>query len=195
MDGHAEGDRPDLEHRGLDVVAEIGLRQHDRGLRAALPRRCQVALQAAGLEVRGRQGRGHEDGVRVRREYLLLRREPRLLAREDRPARQEGRNCRGLADADPVADRRPDLLMPKPPGQFGPELALLAVEDVGAAVLDRDARRGEPVLPVLLELCFALGRPPESHERFAQLDAPLWRKAVAGPRSGPPADVSRRERP
>ncbi len=80
MDGDAERDRLHLEHRGLQVGAEIGLRQHDRGLRAALPRRCQVALEAARLEVGGRQGRGHEDRVRVRGQHLLLRCEPRFLA-------------------------------------------------------------------------------------------------------------------
>src|SRR5205085_12330590 len=151
-----------------------------------------VTLQAAGLEVCGRQGGGHEDRIRVRGEHLLLRSEPRLLAGEDRPAREHGCDRFWLADADPVADCRPDLLVAKPPRQLGAELPPLGVEHVGAAVLDRDACRPEPFCSVLLELCFAFGCPPEPHERFAQLDAPLWNKLLLsgtsrrGPRSGPP---------
>jgi len=63
--------------------------------------------------------------------------------------------------------------VPKPPGQFRPELALLAVQDLGTTVLDGHTGRYQPLFPVRLELGFALGCPPESHELFTQLDAPL----------------------
>src|SRR4029078_11668805 len=109
-----------------------------------------------------------------------------LLAGEDRPAREKGGDCLRLSDRDPVADRRPDLLVPKPPRQLRAELFHFAVEYVGASMLDGDARRSEPILAVLVELCLALGRPPEAHERFAQLDAPLVRQAVAGRRTARP---------
>ena len=84
--------------------------------------------------------------------------------------------------------------MPKPPRKLGSKLAPLSVEDVGAAVLDGDASRSEPVLTVMVELCFALGRPPESDERFAQLEAPLL-NSDADHAAARPTDVNRRERP
>ena len=76
--------------------------------------------------------------------------------------------------------------MAQAPGQLGTQLVLLAVENVGAAVLDGDARRHEPVVTVLLEFGLALGRPPEPHERFAQLRCSSLEYSRRGPRGGPP---------
>ena len=68
----------------LVVGAEVGLRQHDHGLGAALPGHRHVALQAAEVEVLV-QRHDQEDGVDVGGEHLLLRGVQRDLAGELRP--------------------------------------------------------------------------------------------------------------
>ena len=107
---HAERDRLDLEHLQLDILGEVGLRQHDHGLRTAFPRQRQIALQPAQVQILVQRAE-QEDGVDVRCDDLLLRRRPGDLARERRPSRQHGLDRPGLleravSDGHPVADRR-----------------------------------------------------------------------------------------
>jgi hypothetical protein len=51
MHGDAKRNRLDLEHAQLEVGVEVGLRQDDDGLRAALPGHRDVALEPAQIEV------------------------------------------------------------------------------------------------------------------------------------------------
>ena len=163
--GDAERDRLDLEHAQLPVGAEVGLRQHDHGLRAALPRHRDVALQAADVEVLV-QRHDDEDGVDVRREHLLLGRVERDLARELRPPGEDVLDRRGSfvgpgGDRDPVADGRQlacaARLVREPAGRVSPQLAELGEEDVGAAVLRCDARGQQTARGVGFELgCVAV---------------------------------------
>ena len=81
----AERDRLDLVEVRRDVVDEVGLRQQDDRLRAALPRHREVALEPAHVEVE-RQRLDEERDVDVRGEHLLARRVPHLLARDRRAA-------------------------------------------------------------------------------------------------------------
>ena len=161
--GDAERDRLDLEHAQLPVGAEVGLRQHDHRLGAALPRHRDVALEAAEVEVLV-QGHDEEDGVDVRREHLLLGRVEGDLARELRPPGEDVLDRRGSlvgpgGDRDPVADGRQVAgaarLVREPAGRVGAQLAELGEEDVGAAVLRGDARRAadRPRRGVRTRLC------------------------------------------
>ena len=87
--GHAAGDRLHFGDGGLRGGVEVGLRQHDHGPRAALPREDEVALEPAQVEVLVHR-RDEEADVDVRREHLLLGRLPGRLAGELREARQDG---------------------------------------------------------------------------------------------------------
>ena len=146
--GDAERDRLDLEHAQLELGAEVGLRQDDHGLGAALPGGREVALEPPHVEVLV-QRHEQEDGVDVRREHLLLRGGQRDLARERRPARQDGVDRRRSlvgsgGDGHPVADggqvAGPGRLVREPAGHVGAQLAELGEEDVRAAMLRGDAR-------------------------------------------------------
>ncbi len=150
MDRHAERDRLDLAERPAGVAAQVGLREHDRGGRAAVPGQREVALEAARVQV-ARHRRDEQDGVDVGREDLLDRLEPGALAGEGRAAREHGLDAGAVAveaRADPVADGRRRARAKEAPGRLRPELAGLGEDDVGAAVLHGDARGHEPGVAV-----------------------------------------------
>ena len=73
----------------LVVLADVELRQHDDGLCARLPRRDEIPLEPAGVEVSVEAG-DEEHRVDVRDERVLLGLQPGRLARDLRAARQHG---------------------------------------------------------------------------------------------------------
>jgi hypothetical protein len=151
--GHPERDALGLGQAQRQVGAEIRLVQDDDGLGAALPRGRQVALEAARLEVAFRQRHDEKHHVDVRGEHLLLALQPRHLAREPRASREHGVDP--LRERDPVADGREvgrgGYIVAQAAGHLRPALALLGVDEIGAALLDRDAARHEAIRFVLLE--------------------------------------------
>jgi len=168
VDGDADRNRLDLEHRRFDVRAQVGFRQHDHRRRAALPPEGQVPLQPPDVEV-AVQARGQEHGVDVRGDDLLdrlaviVRRHPREL----RPPREDGLDERrvGRRDGDPVADGRQvaALLggMAKPAGELGRPLAPRGVDGICAPMLDGHARGLETVAGMGSELFFEGWSPAE----------------------------------
>jgi hypothetical protein len=169
VDGHAEGDRLDLQRAQLPLGAEVGLRQQDDRLRAALPRGREVALEPAQVEVLV-QRHDQEDGVDVRGQHLLLRGVQRDLARELRGAREDVVDG-GRVFVQPWSDRDPVAHCGEVAGslrevcetacRLGAQLAELREEGVGAAVLRGDAGGDEPGRGVRRELRRAAVRPAE----------------------------------
>ena len=112
---------------------------------------------------------GQEDDVDVRGDDLLDRlavvgrRHPREL----RPPRQHGLDERrlGRRDRDPVADRGQVAAlvggMAKPTGELGRAFPARGVDDIGAPVLDGDARGLEAVGGMRGELVFEGWSPAE----------------------------------
>ena len=172
MHRDADCDRLDLEQRGADVVAEIGLRQDDDRRGAALPTQRQVSLEPPDVEVAVEAG-GQEDDVDVRGDDLLDRLAVggRGHPRELRPAGHDRLDERPLGpvrirDGDPVADRGQVAAlaggMAKPAGELGRAVrAVVRVDDVGAPVLDGDARGLEAVGGERGELFFEGWSPAE----------------------------------
>lgn len=174
VDGDAERDRLDLGDRSLDVVAEVGLRQQDHRLGAALPGGREVALEAARVEVVRERGR-QEGDVDVGGEHLLLGAVPGGLARDRAAACQHGVDdgasaLLGRVVGDPVADGGQvgaglARVEPEPAGGLGPALVVVrGEEDVGAAVLGRDAPGLEARVFQVVELVPAAGIPAEPCE-------------------------------
>src|ERR671923_995259 len=174
--GDADRDQLDLGDRLLDVVAEVRLREDDDGIGAALPRRREVALEPAQVEVPVEAG-DDEDRVDVGGEHLLADDLERLLARERRSPRQDRLNGRTAAlgvgaQHDPVARDRYGAavlgLETQPAGELTRELAGFGPDEVGAAVLDRDASRNQAVAAVRGERGFEVGAPAERLQRCCQ---------------------------
>ena len=147
----------------IDVVAEVGLRQHDNRVRAALPREHEVALEPAQVVVL-RQRADEEDDVDVRGHHLLLA-DAVLVARRScgrTPCAAAGRHgsstCRPpagrRATQSPTAGRSADSsascsIRPGRPTRTSPWLG----EDVvGAAMLHGDAAGDEPGGRVLVRI-------------------------------------------
>ena len=132
--------------RGLDVVAEVGLGEHDDRLGARVPHCRQIALEAAEIEIAVEAG-DEEDDVDVRSEHLLLGREQGGFPGDRRPAWKDRVDDR----ADPsswgrITTQSPATgsaagtrLVVKPSARLRGQLAGLRANDVGAAMLDRDA--------------------------------------------------------
>ncbi len=169
MHGHPERDRLDLEHTQLPVGAEVGLRQHDHGLGAALPRHRDVALEPAEVEVLVER-HDEEDRVHVRRQHLLLGGVERDLARELRAAGEDLLDrrralVRPRSGRDPVADGGQIAgtvrLVREPARELGPQLAELRQQDIGAAMLCGDAGRQQAGRAMRFELCRVAVSPAE----------------------------------
>jgi hypothetical protein len=176
VDGHAERDRLNLEHCGRSVLAEVGLREQDRGLSAALPRGCEVPLEAAEVEVVVERG-DEKDGVDVGADDLRLGRVPRRFADDRAPAREHGVDrARAVfwscGHRDPVAGRG-QFARARLVAQFsrdlGVQLAELREDDVAAAVRHGDAAGDEAGGGVLLEVFGEVGAPAEIVQRQADL--------------------------
>ena len=163
VDRHADRNALDLQHRVSDVVAQVGLGQHDDRLGTAVPSGGDVPLQPPEAEVVV-EPREQEGGVDVRRQHLFVRAEAGAFADECTAARQDRRDRR-LLDADPVADgrdRRTDLvLVVQPPGGARPQLAVGGPHLVGAAMLRGDACGNQVFFVQLLECGRPAGVPPE----------------------------------
>ena len=158
----AERHRLDLGEVRRDVVDEVGLRQQHDGLRAALPRHREVALEPAHVEVE-RQRLHEERDVDVRREDLLAdgcRAPPCARSTVRRGSSASIRPGRRV-DADPVADGRQVVLADEAVGRARAQLADLAEQVVGAPVLNRDAGGLEPGGAVLGERGLPAVVPPE----------------------------------
>jgi hypothetical protein len=87
---------------------EVGFREDDHRLRAALPRERQVALETAEVEILVHR-RDDEDDVDVGAQHLLLRGLPGGLAGELRAPRKDGTDGACVlagtgVDGDPVPD-------------------------------------------------------------------------------------------
>ena len=153
--GNAEGDGLHLEHVALHVVAEIGLRQQDDRLRAALPGEREEPLDPPEVVVRV-EAADDEDDVDVRRDDLRLRLRPGDLADEraspgqDRADRRPAL-VRARGDGQPVADGRMLVVVAQPAGELGTQLAVRGVDDVLGSVLDGRARGHEAVLFIRVE--------------------------------------------
>jgi hypothetical protein len=154
-----------------NVVAEIGLGEHDRRLGAAFPGEDEVALESSGVEIAD-ESADEEGDVDVRRQDLLVG-AAMLVARrrthECRTPRQDGLDrctaARPPFERDPVSDRgqvgHALRVEAQPAGELRGQLAELAEDAVGAAVLDRDATGCEPGSPVRLELFVEVRAPAE----------------------------------
>jgi hypothetical protein len=179
VDRQSDRDALDREYGFVHVLAEIGLRQDDDRLRAALPRGGDVALEAAEAEVVVEPGQ-EEGGVDVRGEDLVGRVVAGVLAHEGGPPPQDRRDdgalTFGLRDRDPVADcrdRSSDLVLVKQPaGCLGPQLAVFGPHGVFTAVLRGDACGNQVVVLQLLECGRPAGVPPERFQ-YRQNESPL----------------------
>ena len=144
----AERDLLGLEQQRERVVAEVGLRQHERGRRTAFPGQGQVALDPGRAEVVVERG-DDEDRVDVRGEHLRLGRGQVDLARERRATGQHGLDD-VLAEGDPVADGGQvgarGRLVAQATGKVGAQLAGFGEHVVLAAVLCGDASRDAVVV-------------------------------------------------
>ena len=165
-DGHADRDHLRLgELPG--VVADVELREHDDRIGAGVPRRREVALQAARIEV-GVQPGHEQHRVDVGDEDVLLGFQPRGLARDLRAAREQRLDREAIsgcvADDDPVADRRhaaPELVVAHAAARAREPIAELRAHVVAAAVLRDDASGQEAALVVRVEGRLELVGPAE----------------------------------
>ena len=150
--GHAGCGELRLGDHRVQVVGEVRLVEHDHRLRPALPRRSDVALDAARVVVIV-ESRHHEHRVDVRRDDLGFRRLAHGAPHEHATARQHRHDRRGpialgRAHGDPIAHRGKQRaivrLVTEPPGDF--RRALLAIVDaIAPAVLAHDARGGQAI--------------------------------------------------
>ena len=166
-DRHANRDGLDRQDRLADVRAEVGLREHDDGRGAAVPRRRDVALQPAQAEVVVESGE-QERRVDVRGEHLLLGAEAGALAEERAATREDRRDRRRVPvplNAHPVADRgdrRADLVrVEQPAGGTRTELRVRGPHDVRTAMLRGDTSGSRVVFLQLLERGRPVGVPAE----------------------------------
>ena len=109
MDRYSDRDALHGEHRVVDSVTEVGLRQNDDRLRAAFPRGRDVALQPTKTEVVVEAGE-QEREVHVGRKHLIRRVVAGVLAHEGAASSQDRRDDGAFAvragNRDPVADSR-----------------------------------------------------------------------------------------
>ena len=166
VDGNTDGDALCLGELSW-VVAQVELREHDHRIRAAVPRRREVALEATRVEVLVEPG-DEDDGVDVRDEDVLLGLQPRRLARDLRPAREERLDREAVAgrvaDDDPVADRghpAPELVVAQAAARLREPVAELGADVVAAAMLGDDASGHEAALRIGCEGRLELVGPAE----------------------------------
>ena len=150
-DGDADRGALGREHQSRDIRAEVGLRQDDDRLGAALPGGRQIPLEPAQAEVIV-EAAEQEDQIDVGSENLVDRVAIGGLAGDRTSPPEDGVDpgpavIRPATQADPVADRGQDAadrsLVIERAGYLGPDGAVLGPDGVDAAMLRRHAARDQ----------------------------------------------------
>ena len=138
-----------VRHRDRHLRGEVGLREDDDRLGAAVPGRRQEPLEPAEVRLPVEPGDDEED-VDVGGKHLLHGGPAGRLADDRRPPFEHGLNgygSRSRLERDPVAYDRVTGgagLAPEPPGRLGANFAFGGSDEVDAAELRADAPGTRP---------------------------------------------------